>query len=208
MLLAALVLTFSITSVLALLAGLLVLAGLRYGPKGVAVGVVATLAVSAVVYLAAGGDDLGPDRGDVNNVTSGRAGLVEGGIELAEDRPLAGWGSGAFGRAYFDQIRESETTTSHSEPLTVAAEQGAIGAGRLPRPARDQPLGAVRRGGALVGRPLRGSRLHGRDDRAQHRLRRLRSSTRPPGRCSRSAWGCTRAPAKRPSRPPWSTCAA
>lgn len=127
-LLAALVLTFSITSVIALLAGLLVLTALRYGPKGAAVAALAAVVVAGIVYLAAGsGDDLGPDRGDVNKVTSGRAGLVEGGLELAEDRPVAGWGSGAFGRAYFDQIRESETTTSHSEPLTVAAEQGAIG---------------------------------------------------------------------------------
>lgn len=127
-LLAALVLTFSITSFIALLIGLIVLAGLRHGLRGAAAAAAATVAV-AVVFFAlggAGGDDNGPDRG-INEVTSGRAGLVEGGLELAEDRPLLGWGSGAFGRAYFDEIRETETTTSHSEPLTVAAEQGVVG---------------------------------------------------------------------------------
>jgi O-antigen ligase len=53
--------------------------------------------------------------------------LIEGGLELAEERPVWGWGSGAFGRAFFDQIRHSDTTTSHSEPVTVAAEQGIVG---------------------------------------------------------------------------------
>ena len=38
-----------------------------------------------------------------------------------------GWGSGAFGRAYFDQVARTETTASHSEPITVAAEQGIPG---------------------------------------------------------------------------------
>ncbi|MEO8092206.1 MAG: O-antigen ligase family protein, partial [bacterium] len=127
-LLAALVLTFSITSFIALLIGLIVLAGLRHGLWGAAAAAAATVAVAAAFFAlgGAGGDDNGPERG-INKVTSGRVGLVEGGLELAEDRPLLGWGSGAFGRAYFDQIRETETTTSHSEPLTVAAEQGVVG---------------------------------------------------------------------------------
>ena len=127
-LIAALVLTFSITSVIALLVGLIALAGLRYGLRGGAAAGATTVAVGAVFFALGGpgGEDKGPDR-SFNEVTSGRVGLVEGGLELAEDRPLLGWGSGAFGRAYFDQIRESETTTSHSEPLTVAAEQGVVG---------------------------------------------------------------------------------
>jgi O-antigen ligase len=73
-----------------------------------------------------GGDELGPVR-DLDAQTSGRVGLAEGGLELFEDRPIAGWGSGAFGRAYLDKHPQSESTTSHSEPLTVAAEQGIVG---------------------------------------------------------------------------------
>ena len=126
--LAGLALSFSVTSVGAMLAGLAVLAVLRYGWRG---GVVAAaaIAVTAVVFTFSGGadrTDIGPTRG-IDEETSGRVNLIEGGVELIEERPIAGWGSGAFGRAFFDEIRETETTTSHSEPLTVAAEQGVPG---------------------------------------------------------------------------------
>ena len=53
--------------------------------------------------------------------------LVAGGLELAEDRPIWGWGSGSFGAAFSRHIERARTTVSHSEPITVAAEQGAIG---------------------------------------------------------------------------------
>lgn len=127
-LVAALVLTFSMTSLVALLAGLIVLAALRHGLRWGAAAGAATLAAAALFLVAGGADraDIGPARG-IDEETSGRVNLVEGGLELAQDRPLLGWGSGAFGRAFFDEIRETETTTSHSEPLTVAAEQGAAG---------------------------------------------------------------------------------
>ena len=42
-------------------------------------------------------------------------------------RPIAGYGSGSFGRAFFEHIEQARTTVSHSEPVTVAAEQGVIG---------------------------------------------------------------------------------
>ncbi len=42
-------------------------------------------------------------------------------------RPIAGDGSGSFGRAFFEHIEQARTTVSHSEPITVAAEQGVIG---------------------------------------------------------------------------------
>ena len=42
-------------------------------------------------------------------------------------RPIAGYGSGSFGRAFYEHIEQARTTVSHSEPVTVAAEQGVIG---------------------------------------------------------------------------------
>ena len=41
--------------------------------------------------------------------------------------PIWGWGSGSFGAAFSRHIQRARTTVSHSEPITVAAEQGAIG---------------------------------------------------------------------------------
>ncbi len=80
------------------------------------------------------------DIEDVRSIDSGHADLMRGGLALAgvvddEDardqgdfgRPIAGYGSGSFGRAFFEHVEQARTTVSHSEPITVAAEQGAIG---------------------------------------------------------------------------------
>jgi putative inorganic carbon (hco3(-)) transporter len=128
LMLAGLALSFSITSVAALLAGMGVLAVLRYGLRG---GLLAGAAVllTAAVFAATGGadrSDLGPTRG-LDEETSGRSALLEGGFDLIEEEPIIGWGSGAFGRAFFDEVRETKTTASHSEPINVAAEQGIPG---------------------------------------------------------------------------------
>jgi O-antigen ligase len=128
LMLAGLALSYSITSVAGLLAGLGVLALLRYGLRG-AVAAGAAIIVTGIVFVLSGGadrSDIGPTRG-IGEETSGRVNLLEGGLELIEERPIAGWGSGAFGRAFFDQVRETETTASHSEPIQVAAEQGIPG---------------------------------------------------------------------------------
>ncbi|MQA76109.1 MAG: hypothetical protein GEU88_17540, partial [Solirubrobacterales bacterium] len=117
--------SYSITSFAALLAGLATIALLRWGARGLA----ATGALGAVALIAlllAGGtptSDIESDR----SIDSGHASLLRGGIELAGDRPLAGYGSGSFGAAFYDNIERARTTVSHSEPVTVAAEQGAIG---------------------------------------------------------------------------------
>ena len=129
LMLAGLALTYSITSIAAMLAGLAILAILRYGLRGGLAAAVAILLTGAVFVVTGGADrsDIGPARG-IDDETSGRVGLLEGGWDLIKDEPVTGWGSGAFGRAYFNHIRQTETTASHSEPITVAAEQGAAGA--------------------------------------------------------------------------------
>jgi putative inorganic carbon (hco3(-)) transporter len=117
--------SFSITSFAALLAGLATLALLRWRLPGGAVAA-GMAAVAAVALLLAGGapsSDLAGER----NLDSGRTDLVAGGLELAADRPLTGWGSGSFGAAFSERIERAPTTVSHSEPVTVAAEQGALG---------------------------------------------------------------------------------
>jgi hypothetical protein len=123
--LTALAFSFSITSFTSLLAGLGTVAVLRWSWSGAAAAA-GMLAAGLVALLLVGGtptSDIQSDRG----FDQGHSSLVKGGLELTGDRPIAGWGSGAFGRAFYDQIEKARTTVSHSEPITVAAEQGAIG---------------------------------------------------------------------------------
>ncbi len=123
--LVALAFSYSITSFAALLAGLGVIAILRWGVRGlVAAGALAAVALVALVL--AGGAPTS-DIEDVRSIDSGHADLISGGVDLAQDRPIWGWGSGSFGRAFYERIERARTTVSHSEPITVAAEQGVIG---------------------------------------------------------------------------------
>jgi O-antigen ligase len=120
-----LALSFSLSSFAALLAGLGMVGILRWRWLGaIAAGSMGVVAL--VVLLIAGGTPGSEIRG--RDIDSGHSDLVEGGLELAEDRPLAGWGSGSFGAAFVQEIDESaEQIVSHAEPVTVAAEQGALG---------------------------------------------------------------------------------
>jgi O-antigen ligase len=120
--------TFSQSSFIALLAGLAVLAALRWSLRwtlaAVAVGVVGAV---LVVTLVGGTGDVSFSR--LNIDTSGRANLVQGGIDLFGERPLQGYGSGSFQTAYRDHAKNKDApvSISHTEPVTIAAEQGLIG---------------------------------------------------------------------------------
>jgi len=122
-----LVLSFSQSSFAALLAGLVILAALRFGvrPVGATVAAVAVVGAAAVlVFPGAAGIDTGSDR-----ATSGRSRLVTGGAEMFADRPLVGYGSGSFAERFRERESVSEFTASvsHTTPITVAAEQGVVG---------------------------------------------------------------------------------
>ena len=117
--------SFSITSCAALLAGLGVVAVLRWGWRGA--GAAAALGLVALAALLIAGGTPTSDIQSDRELGSGRQSLISGGIELANDRPIGGWGSGSFGAAFYAEIEEARTAVSHSEPITVAAEQGAIG---------------------------------------------------------------------------------
>jgi O-antigen ligase len=123
-----LVLTLSQSSFTALLAGLVVLAALRWGPRPAAIAAGAALVVGIVVLLAAP-SEFGLE-GDANDATSGRYDLIKGGVELWTDEPLAGHGAGAFRREYRRAEKatgERATAASHTIPVTIAAEQGVLG---------------------------------------------------------------------------------
>jgi len=120
--------TFSQSSFAALLGGLAVLAALRWSWRWTlaAGGAGAVLAVVIVVF-AGGVSTLSPDRLNVD--TGGRSNLVSGGADLFADRPLWGYGAGSFPRAYREQVatKKAPVAVSHTEPITVAAEQGLVG---------------------------------------------------------------------------------
>ena len=128
-LLAALALSFSITGFAALIAGLLVVMALRWGIRW-AVGAGVVIVAAMAIFFAVSGvgrEDLSSSD-KINDISSGRVSLISGGYHLTRDRPLWGFGSGSFGAAFKDRIDPTaKTTASHSEPLTVGAEQGAIG---------------------------------------------------------------------------------
>jgi putative inorganic carbon (hco3(-)) transporter len=127
--LAALALSFSITGFVALIAGLLVVMALRWGVRWAIGAGVAIVAATAIFFAVSGVGRADLSSSDkINDISSGRVSLVSGGYHLTKDRPVWGWGSGSFGEAFTQHIDSSaKTTASHSEPLTVGAEQGAIG---------------------------------------------------------------------------------
>lgn len=125
---AGLVLTLSQSSFVALLAGLGVLAVLQWGVRRTLLPVAAVVALASVAVLASPGT-FGVDLNNLDASSSGRFGLVRGGGELFADRPVQGFGAGAFESEYADRHRRSSagSIASHTIPVTVAAEQGAIG---------------------------------------------------------------------------------
>ena len=160
LLFAGLVLTLSQSSFAALLAGLAVLGALRWTVRRTAA-VATAFAVGGVgvVLLAPGAVnlDLGSSA-SADAATSGRYDLVTGGVELFAERPVQGWGAGAFRREFRRQEKTSDqraAAASHTIPVTVAAEQGVVGlavylallaaalARLLPGAARSVPRAAV-----------------------------------------------------------------
>jgi O-antigen ligase len=120
--------TFSQSSFAALLAGMAVLAALRWSWRWTLAAVGAGAVLAVVIVLFAGGiSKLSPDR--LNVETGGRSNLVSGGTDLFAQRPLWGYGAGSFPRAYREHIatKKAPVLVSHTEPVTVAAEQGLIG---------------------------------------------------------------------------------
>jgi O-antigen ligase len=120
--------TFSQSSFAALLGGLAVLAALKWSLRWTlgAVGAGLILAVSVVIF-AGGVSKLSPDRCNVD--TGGRCNLVSGGAKLFGQRPLWGYGAGSFPKAYREHIDtdKAPVSVSHTEPITIAAEQGLLG---------------------------------------------------------------------------------
>ncbi len=124
---ACLVLTLSRSSLGAVLVGLAVLAALRWKPSRALVVAVVVIGLGAAA-VAASPTTFGVNQG-VNGASSGRGGLVSGGLSLFAQRPVAGYGSASFVTEYRNHHRATATSlsASHTIPVTIAAEQGVIG---------------------------------------------------------------------------------
>jgi putative inorganic carbon (HCO3(-)) transporter len=134
-LLGGMVTSFSQSSIAALLLGLAVLGGWCWGvrPTLYLSGGLVVLAL-AFVALAPSSLHFGLKgaKGSASNATSGRATLIDGGLELFAKRPLEGYGAGSFETEYKRQSAtdaENATSASHTIPVTIAAEQGILGLG-------------------------------------------------------------------------------
>jgi O-antigen ligase len=129
---AALILSFSQSSIAALLVGLAVLAALRFGLRPViAVGAVVAVIGLVVILAAPGLIHLNTKSSrSIDKATSGRIDLMRGGLRMFTDRPLFGFGSGAFSKEFRKREgtgRRQAASASHTIPITVAAEQGVPG---------------------------------------------------------------------------------
>jgi O-antigen ligase len=133
---AGLVLSLSQSSFAALLAGLIVLAALRWKTKPVLITTGAVLLAGLIFALAlpsVTGINLTNSK-SAETSTSGRFDLVTGGLTLWGQKPFFGHGSGDFSNAYrANKLAKrtaygpAVTTKSHTAPLTVASEQGIVG---------------------------------------------------------------------------------
>jgi O-antigen ligase len=129
------------SSIVALLAGLAVIAAVRF-PWRITLAA-ASIVVAVVVIVAvldAGRLHLNlSDTSSANNSTGGRASLVTEGADLFAARPFGGFGSGSFSCEYLRHTTSAHalacgspgpagvTSESHTTPITIAAEQGVVG---------------------------------------------------------------------------------
>jgi O-antigen ligase/polysaccharide polymerase Wzy-like membrane protein len=151
-----LLLSFSQSSFLALLAGVLAAAAFAWRWR-----VLAAAGLAAVVLVSVG--FAAPNvRHNVfghsfNRVTSDRYSLVTNGVRIAADHPLGGVGIGGFRRAYAERKHlkgaDPKKAASHDTPVTVVAETGVLGLALFCWLLAAALLLALRRvGGDFVGR--------------------------------------------------------
>ncbi len=121
--------SFSQSSFVALIVGVLGAVVLAWSRRAVAM-----LAAAALVLLAAG--FVVPSvRAEIldntDRATGGRSKLVSEGLQIAADHPLGGVGLGGFKRAYGKRVgftaADPKRAASHNTPVSVAAETGVPG---------------------------------------------------------------------------------
>ena len=131
---AALVVTFSRSSALMLMVGLLIMALRMFGwRKAVLTAVVMALIGSGVAIATSGQVRAALTSTErLEKVSEGRFDLVDGGVDIFREHPVAGGGLGSFATDYSQllsqqELRKTRVVISHNAPVTILSEEGAIG---------------------------------------------------------------------------------
>ena len=131
---AGLVVTFSRSSALMLMAALAIIAWRAFGPRATAAALAATIVLGAVGGFAASGQirKVVTSYERLEQVSEGRFGLIRGGLDIWRANPVRGAGLGAFADRFSESLDERErrrtrVVISHNTPVTVLAEGGVIG---------------------------------------------------------------------------------
>lgn len=131
---AALVVTFSRSSALMLLVGLLIMSLRMFGWRKALI-TAAVIAVGGGAVAIATSAQVRSALTSVerlDKVSEGRFGLVDGGVEIFLEHPVAGGGLGSFATDYSNllsekELRKTRVVISHNAPVTILSEEGAIG---------------------------------------------------------------------------------
>jgi O-antigen ligase len=126
--------TYSRSSTLMLMVGIVLLAARAAGTRRVLATAAVLLVVVGGITFATSGEvrTAATDMDRLERVSEGRFGLMRGGLTIWADSPVAGTGLGAFAKEFEETLTESErakirVVISHNTPVTVLSEGGVIG---------------------------------------------------------------------------------
>jgi O-antigen ligase len=131
---AALAVTFSRSSALMLMLGLVMLASRAVGVRRAAITGAALLIVAGGAAAATSGNvrHAATDSHRLSRVSEGRFDLMKGGLTIWRDNPVTGAGLGGFQKRFEQTLtpveqRRVRVVISHNSPVTVLSEAGAVG---------------------------------------------------------------------------------
>ena len=131
---AGMIVTFSRSSTLMLMLGLLLLAIRAVGPaKALGTGAALLIVLGGAAAASSGNIRHAATSGNrLERVSEGRFDLVRGGLTIWRADPIAGAGLGAFEKRFEQTLtpveqRRVRVVISHNAPVTVLSEQGVIG---------------------------------------------------------------------------------
>ncbi len=131
---AALIVTFSRSSALMLMVGLLILSLRMFGMRRTlaVAGCMAVVGAAGAILASGQVRSALTSSARLQKVSEGRFELVSGGVDLWKEHPVAGGGLGSFATDYSallsrGELRRTRVVISHNAPVTVLSEEGLVG---------------------------------------------------------------------------------